>query len=663
MTNVATVNELITALLNAQTATAPVTLTLTASNYDLSTWIGTRDARFGTGTLVAGLPHITKNVTIVAASSASTITRTGAKLRHFYVAAGASLTLTSIQLTNGDVDLLDSGGGAIYNEGILTVRHCRFRTNKSNYGGAILNFRGRTDIFNCLVEDNQADWGGGLYNYLLSNNCVMNIVDSRIASNRANESSARGGGIVNLGTLTLQHCMIISNTAQGVGGGILNWDTNPQATVTDSHIVSNNSQISGGGIYNQTGSMRLERCTLARNSAPNGSDSQRVAGSITLARCSLSDNFETRALSVTLDPNIPPRPEWCPDFILSGTSQLTPAYQYNRYMAAERATVISKTNFLAFPTIGVANVLGYVDRQNTIRRPRKYADTLLSHRTQDNATGSSIFISEMLHYGGMPMTNALNPPFCEGDDLNISGAYTLRGWRYCSQQLISNINWKYHPGIMQFFSSLPSGARIGGVTPSEIQGFIWTDAPGGLITRRNESGMLKPNSQSNQNALIARFAPGGNLTSIGIGDYVFIDSHGFLIVGWGPLYDTITGITHGLNTQLATARSATNPIPYIADFCFGTDATNSNPNGTDEGTGWLQDPRPRPFYAAATFVYEMNLRAEQKTYLRKIQLSGVFQPVYQPFLLSASFQRYDFYKMPDSIALNNVPFSRMVFDQ
>jgi hypothetical protein len=109
MPNVATVNQLITELLNAQTATSPVSIVLTATNYDLSTSTIPRDNRFGNGTLLAsGLPHIRRNVTISVsnASGFATITRTGAKYRHFYVDTPGNLTLQNLILTNGDVDTL-----------------------------------------------------------------------------------------------------------------------------------------------------------------------------------------------------------------------------------------------------------------------------------------------------------------------------------------------------------------------------------------------------------------------------------------------------------------------------------------------------------------------------------------------------------------------------
>jgi hypothetical protein len=38
-------------------------------------------------------------------------------------------------------------------------------------------------------------------------------------------------------------------------------------------------------------------------------------------------------------------------------------------------------------------------------------------------------------------------------------------------------------------------------------------------------------------------------------------------------------------------------VPYVTDFCYGF-------NGTD--TGWLQDPRPRPFYCSAARILQLD---------------------------------------------------------
>jgi len=49
MPTAATVNELVNALLDAQTATTPVVITLTGTSYDMSTSTIPRDSRFWNG--------------------------------------------------------------------------------------------------------------------------------------------------------------------------------------------------------------------------------------------------------------------------------------------------------------------------------------------------------------------------------------------------------------------------------------------------------------------------------------------------------------------------------------------------------------------------------------------------------------------------------------
>ncbi len=238
MATAATVNELVTALLNAQTATSPVTITLTGTSYDMTTSTIPRDNRFGTGGTASGWPHITKDVTILATSSIPLLTRSGVQYRHFFVVQGAKLTLKSVALGYGSVGNFDTGGGAIYTEGTVTLQHCKLFNNSSVYGGAIMNSRGSVDISNCDIYQNVAQWGGGLWNGGTANNCVMNITDTRIAYNHALSGYRHGGGIVNFGTLSVKHCMITGNTA-AKGGGIANWDIGAQATIQKSHITIN----------------------------------------------------------------------------------------------------------------------------------------------------------------------------------------------------------------------------------------------------------------------------------------------------------------------------------------------------------------------------------------------------------------------------------------
>jgi hypothetical protein len=106
-------------------------------------------------------------------------------------------------------------------------------------------------------------------------------------------------------------------------------------------------------------------------------------------------------------------------------------------------------------------------------------------------------------------------------------------------------------------------------------------------------------------------------------------------------------------------RSSSNPIPYIADFCYGTDG---NPNGN--GTGWLQDPRPRPFYAAAVQVFEGWLRSDQVPYLKKLVVPDLSaQPIAVYDFFTAENDQWKFYKIPSTISLSllNLPVNRLYF--
>lgn len=88
---------------------------------------------------------------------------------------------------------------------------------------------------------------------------------------------------------------------------------------------------------------------------------------------------------------------------------------------------------------------------------------------------------------------------------------------------------------------------------------------------------------------------------------------------------------------------ASHVIPYVADFCFGTkDAVTDSRDSEDEDdrTGWLQDPRPRPFYSTSVLIKGAgNLLGDQVDYLRKIHYPESTDPLdvaYQEFAFSDS---------------------------
>ena len=81
-----------------------------------------------------------------------------------------------------------------------------------------------------------------------------------------NTSTIGGGGIRNLGTLTVINSTIANNTTSTDGAGI--WSNGGTLTVVGSTIAGNASGNYGGGIYfTSTGNASIESSTISRNSA------------------------------------------------------------------------------------------------------------------------------------------------------------------------------------------------------------------------------------------------------------------------------------------------------------------------------------------------------------------------------------------------------------
>ena len=102
-------------------------------------------------------------------------------------------------------------------------------------------------------------------------------------------SEVNGGGIENLGTLTVDHSSISGNqaTAPGEGGGISN---EGQLTVADSTIGPDNSAHGGGGLVNLN-TLTLERSTVYGNSAQTGAGIVNGGGTnLTVINSTLSQN-------------------------------------------------------------------------------------------------------------------------------------------------------------------------------------------------------------------------------------------------------------------------------------------------------------------------------------------------------------------------------------
>src|SRR5687767_3572085 len=99
-----------------------------------------------------------------------------------------------------------------------------------------------------------------------------------------------GGGILNLGTLTVANCVVRENTAYTCGGGICNRGT---TTVTNSRVTDNYSDHSGGGIANYQGMLTVQNSTVSGNESLfyGGGISNRWTGTlVSVTGSTVSDN-------------------------------------------------------------------------------------------------------------------------------------------------------------------------------------------------------------------------------------------------------------------------------------------------------------------------------------------------------------------------------------
>ena len=118
-------------------------------------------------------------------------------------------------------------------------------------------------ISDLTISNGKSDDGGGIFNL-----GTLTVSNSTLSGNLSGNSapSFGGGGILNIGTLTVTTSTLSGNSAASEGGGILNLGT---LTLTNSTLSRNSAGSSGGGIFNR-GTLTVTNGTLAGNSAVGG---------------------------------------------------------------------------------------------------------------------------------------------------------------------------------------------------------------------------------------------------------------------------------------------------------------------------------------------------------------------------------------------------------
>ena len=249
------------------------------------------------------LRGVTEETTVIRRDTSGTgspseeggIIRVGSRMPRIAV---ASVSLSRLTLTGGRGFLAenfpteDTGGAIINNEGsTLALEHVTILNNSARQGGGIANLgtliMRRSTVHGNLAEGGgiNASGGGGLTNgqddlEITSRTAIMRIEESTISHNTANK---KGGGITNVGTLTIINSTISGNFVNGDstftpgGGGIFN---SGRATLQSVTIANNLAQSNnrgeggaGGGVLNTENALfSLTNTIVADNHALTGDD-------------------------------------------------------------------------------------------------------------------------------------------------------------------------------------------------------------------------------------------------------------------------------------------------------------------------------------------------------------------------------------------------------
>ena len=163
----------------------------------------------------------------------------------FLVQSGGTLTLRNITLTRGGF----SSGSVVRNNvnGDLTLRNVIVTNSGTDAddGGAIYN-AGLLEVELSTFDDNQARRrGGAIFN---AAGATASVRTSTLRGNRVKDPVGLlgdGGGIYNLGALTVDRSTLFANRAKRHGGGI--FTATGSATVTNSTLAENSADYDAAG--------------------------------------------------------------------------------------------------------------------------------------------------------------------------------------------------------------------------------------------------------------------------------------------------------------------------------------------------------------------------------------------------------------------------------
>ena len=217
------------------------------------------------GTGNNGLTIENKSITIIGAGADKTIIDLN-KTQFMDIKSTSSVVLTNLTIINGYTKY----GGAIYNNGNLTIQNCNFKNNSATSGGAIYSgTSANLDIYYSTFEDNVVtDCGGAVFSY-----SYVGIYDSTFIRNKCTGTSSTGGSIYingNSNKYSVLNRNIFKDTSVVRQGGALylSYVNVTNCIFENASTTDTGSSNGGGAIYGS--SFNLKNNTMTNCVAKSG---------------------------------------------------------------------------------------------------------------------------------------------------------------------------------------------------------------------------------------------------------------------------------------------------------------------------------------------------------------------------------------------------------
>jgi len=223
---------------------------------------------------------VDKNLEIAGAGSPRPVVQAAtspgiAGLRILEVSPNTIVTIRDLVLRFGQD--LQGWGGAIRNNGILTLRRVDVTDNESSNNGGGIGSYGPLVIEDSTIARNTATVGGGA---VCADGCSsLEIRGSVFEANTVPSGPGTGGGLFTGGETEVTNSEFRNNNGGNEGGAIRHSPTS-SLVIVDSDLIDNSSQW-GGAIESQ-GPLTMVGCTVVGNAADYGGGLALVSGSKTI---------------------------------------------------------------------------------------------------------------------------------------------------------------------------------------------------------------------------------------------------------------------------------------------------------------------------------------------------------------------------------------------